>query len=66
MKTKLKDLITELERIRKEYKKEYGKEPIIWSIDAFSDVESIELCHSYRKSKTGGYTADDIEEYDLF
>ena len=66
MKIKLKDIIEKLEIIREEYKKEFGKEPQFWGMDSFDfEIESIELCHSYRKYKGGGYTADDIKEFYL-
>ena len=67
MKIKLKDIIEKLEIIREEYKKEFGKEPQVWGMDSFDcEIESIELCHSYRKSKNGiGHTASDIKEFYL-
>ena len=66
-KEKLKDLISRLEEIKREYKEEFDKEPQVWSIDSFGDeINSIELCHSYRRHKGGiGHTADDIKEYHL-
>ena len=66
-KVKLKDIIKRLEEIRQEYMKEVGKEPQMWGMGSFdSEIESIELCHSYRKSKNGiGHTASDIKEFEV-
>lgn len=66
-KAKLKDIIKKLDEIRQEYMKEFEKEPQIWGIDSFGDeIESVELCHSYRKSKNGiGHTASDIKAFYL-
>ena len=67
VKIKLKDIIEKLQIIREEYKKEFGKEPQILGMDSFdSEIESIELCHSYREYKVGGYTVDDIKEFYLW
>lgn len=66
-KVKLKDIIKRLEEIRQEYLKEFEKEPQVWGMDSFdTEIKSVELCHSYRKSKSGiGHTASDIKEFDV-
>lgn len=67
-KIKLSDLIKDLNKIKAAYKKEFGKEPYIWTMDTsgFNEITSIELCHSIRKARSGyGNTCSDPKEYEL-